>query len=162
MAIAFWIIISILIITPYVVFQLSKKSKDAIWVNWGMDWVSLLATVFGGVALGQLMSQTMTTESYSHWMWLIVAPFLLVAILMLILPRSAMKDIMKPGISVDERVATISSKSARNALMVTYLGLLILLIIDQDPIDRNLLMILPGSGLVVFYASYFYYYYARS
>jgi len=162
MGIVFWSVISILLITPYIIYQLRKKSGDGIWGNWGLDWISLLATVFGSVALGQLMSQTMTVDSYSHWMWLIVAPFLLVAILMLILPRSAMKDIMKPGISVDERVATISSKSARNALMITYLGLLVLLIIGQDPIDRSLLVILPGSGLITFYASYFYYFYARS
>jgi len=162
MGIVYWVTISILITIPYVIFQLRKKSGDAVWGNWGLDWVSLLATVFGGVALGQLMSQTMTTESYSHWMWLIVAPFLLVAILMLILPRSALREIIRPGASVDERVAAISSKSARNALVVTYLSLLILLIIDQDSIDRNLLIILPGSGLVVFYTSYFYYFYARS
>lgn len=158
MGIILWLIISLVIAAPYIVFFFRRKSGEASPVGWGMDWVSLLATTFGGLAFGFLM--TWNTVLSFPLLIVLVIPALLIGILMFFLPTKVKTEVMKPNI--DERVATISAKSARNALLVTYLVLVILLIADQASLKSTLLVLLPGSGLLVFYSSYLFYFYARS
>lgn len=158
-----FIVLMLVSIVLYIVILIrSRRGSVAVPPNWGLDWVSLLATVFGGVALGLLLAFGISFERLGPWILLIIIPFLLLAVLLLILPRRVLIGIIKPGATVDERLVAIGAKSARNALLVTYLALVAFIIKNADTLDRNSLIIVLASGLLVFYASYFFYYYRKS
>lgn len=162
MVIIIWILLFVILIIPYFIFLVRKRSVEFAPTTFGLDRVSFLATVLGGAALGLLLTRELTLHRLGLWTLLLVIPFMLVAILLLLLPRRVLLKVMRPGMVVDERVAAIGAKSARNALAATYLALVAFLVIDGDTLDRNSVVMLLGSGLLVFYASYMFYFYRES
>ncbi len=77
---------------------------------------------------------------------------------MLFLTRVVTVEKIKSKYHIDERISIMNAKSARNALAVTYLNLIIDLIIFPS-VSKELLLGLLAISLLVYLASMFIYYY---
>ncbi len=158
------LLLSIPLLVLYVVTLIRvRRGSVEMLANWGLDAVSFFIMIVGGVALGQLLASGMSPEPLTLAVDILGGIILILSlVLLLILPRRALIRIIKPGGIVDERVVAISAKSARNALLITYLALVAFIIKNEHMLDRNSLIIVVAGGLLAFYASYFFYYYRKS
>jgi len=77
---------------------------------------------------------------------------------LLFLTRVLTVEKLKSRFHIDERIAAMNAKSARNALVVTYLNLIIDLIIFSS-ISQGLLLGILAVSLLVYLASMVIYYY---
>ena len=99
-----------------------------------------------------------------YWSNIVQMVFSILAIVMAIIALIS-AFIRKPAfwkITADERTGSINSRSARNALYVTYLGFFIhFLVTDTNNIDTNWVFFILGSGLVALIVSQVFYYYQK-
>jgi hypothetical protein len=89
---------------------------------------------------------------------LIAVPTLVFVLFLLFLTRIVKVEKVKSKFHLDERINEINAKSARNALIAVYLGVLINIIIYSS-ISMVLLLEIIGVSLAVYLASLVIYYY---
>ena len=111
--------------------------------------------VIGGLLVGNLIAASGIEIFPSTLVGIIVVAlvgvvFILVILYQVLWPR-------KQGIQVDERIAALTDKSARNGLIAIYLGLLIVVLMDK--LNTTALLAATGASLVIYFASYYLYRY---
>ena len=111
--------------------------------------------VIGGLLVGNLIAASGIEIFPSTLVGIIVVAlvgvvFILVILYQVLWPR-------KQGIQVDERIAALTDRSARNGLIAIYLGLLIVVLMDK--LNTTALLAATGASLVIYFASYYLYRY---
>ncbi|MBE3092971.1 MAG: hypothetical protein IMZ63_00735 [Actinobacteria bacterium] len=128
-----------------------------------IDWVSLVIGVTGGIIIANLLRLSdisiYTRYKESMFVWLLPIIISLIGIFLLVFKFFIRKE--KIRVSVDERIRTISDRSARNGLLATYLPLFILLTLDIPP-DAKSLLIAIATGFFVWLISFYFYYYRKA
>jgi hypothetical protein len=89
---------------------------------------------------------------------LIAVPTLVFVLFLLFLTRIVKVEKVQSKFHLDERINEINAKSARNALIAVYLGVLINILIYSS-ISTELLLEIIGVSLAVYLASLAIYYY---
>jgi uncharacterized membrane protein len=153
-------LVVIVIFYAVILFQKSENRRMQINVK-NLDWIFFASMTMGGVVFAQTIMDT-DVNLPSGYMLLGLAAFLLVSLVYtMVRKRKTGKPMVK--MMSDERVNQLSIKSARNALFVTYLVLLLQSFLsDTAGLDTTWMLIMLGSGLLVLIASYYYYYYKQS
>ena len=127
----------------------------------GFDWMTLAAIILGVALLASvivLVFGRRPEASLPLLAALITAAVLMLAVFLLFLTRVLTVEKLKSRFHIDERIAAANAKSARNALVVTYLNLIIDLIIFSS-ISQGLLLGILAVSLLVYLASMIIYYY---
>ena len=120
-------------------------------------WANIMIGVFGGIIIANLFRLSdisifpQLSESVILWISIII---LLIGISLLIFKYYVLKK--RLVVKIDERENAISDRSARNALLVTYFTLFILLALDISPNARSLLIVI-AAGLIVWAISFIFY-----
>ncbi len=126
------------------------------------DWIIGLA---GGLLLGILISASGIDFAGTPWLLVFLVVFV-ICVLFGAFRIKSKKDLVLRNM-VDERLVSVIDKSARNAMVVTYLALLGIFFFKGAPdsipaISTKLVLLVVAAGLFVFYASYYFYYYRKS
>ena len=121
----------------------------------GFDWVALI-TIGLGVSLlaviGTRIIQSSDTDSKLLQIILFLVPTIIFIIYLLFIFRVLTVETVKTKLRFDERLTTVNTKSARNALVATYLSAVVNLILFPD-ITRLWLLGILAFSLVVYLAS---------
>jgi hypothetical protein len=96
--------------------------------------------------------QSPNTNSKILQIGLFIIPTLIFIFYLLFITRVFTVEKVKTKLHFDERLTTINAKSARNALVATYLSAVVNLILFPD-ISRTWLLGILAFGLVVYLAS---------
>jgi uncharacterized membrane protein len=126
------------------------------------DWV---IGIVGGLLSGSLMLAAGIKITDTPWLWVfytVLAVFVLIGILRI----KTKRDFLQRN-AVDERLIAITDKSARNGLIATYLilfGITFYTSAQDEPfvLNAQLMLVAIAFSLLVFYVSYYFYYYRRS
>jgi hypothetical protein len=126
-----------------------------------VDWIIGLA---GGLLLGVLVSASGLDFSDTPWLPVLIVVFAVLVLFGAFRIKSK-KDLVLKNM-VDERLVSVIDKSARNALVITYLALLGIVFYKGAPdtisaISAKLILLDVAIGLLAFYASYIFYYYRK-
>jgi hypothetical protein len=127
----------------------------------GFDWVALITIVLGVSLLAVIATsiiQNPETDSKLLQIGLFLVPTLIFVLYLLFIFRVLTVETVKTKLHFDERLITINAKSARNALVATYLSAVVNLILFPDVTRLWLLGILAFS-LVVYLLSLIIYHY---
>jgi hypothetical protein len=140
-------IILLVLFVIYLWLWRRRSLKDFDWVTFGC--------VILGVALLILKNHSVAGPIQ---ILLIAVPTLLFVLFLLFLTRVIKIEKLESKFHFDERINNINAKSARNALVAIYLGVLINIIIFST-ISTMLLLEIIGVSLAVYLASLAIYYY---
>jgi hypothetical protein len=121
----------------------------------GFDWVALV-TIILGVSLLAITAtriiQSPNTDSKLLQIGLFLIPTLVFILYLLFISRVLTVEKVKTKLHFDERMTAVNAKSARNALVATYLSAVVNLIFFPD-ITRVWLLGILAFGLAVYLAS---------
>jgi hypothetical protein len=127
----------------------------------GYDWVALI-TILLGVSLLAIIAtriiQSPDTDSRFLQIVLFLVPTIIFILYLLFIFRVLTVEKVKTKLHFDERFTTINAKSARNALVATYLSATVNLILFPD-ITRIWLLGILAFGLMVYLLSLIIYHY---
>jgi uncharacterized membrane protein len=123
------------------------------------DWI---IGVGGGLLLGMLIAASGIEIADTPWYLIAVVIFVVIVLFGALRIKNKRDFILKN--TVDERLISITDKSARNGLITTYLALLGILFykgaFDKiSTLSINLVLIVIAASMFVFLVSYFFYYY---
>ena len=127
----------------------------------GFDWVALITIVLGVSLLAVIATsiiQNPVTDSKLLQIGLFLVPTLIFVLYLLFIFRVLTIETVKTKLHFDERLITINAKSARNALVATYLSAVVNLILFPD-ITRIWLLGILAFSLVVYLLSLIIYHY---
>ena len=124
------------------------------------DWVTFGCVILGVALLTTVILLILKNHSVAGpiQIVLIAVPTLLFVLFLLFLTRVIKIEKLESKFHFDERINNINAKSARNALVAIYLGVLINIIIFST-ISTMLLLEIIGVSLAVYLASLAIYYY---
>ncbi len=127
----------------------------------GFDWVALITIVLGVSLLAVIATriiQSPDTDSKFLQIGLFLVPTVIFILYLLFIFRVLTIEIVKNKLHFDERLTTVNAKSARNALVATYLSAVVNLILFPD-ITRIWLLGILAFSLVVYLLSLIIYHY---
>ena len=127
----------------------------------GFDWVALITIALGVSLLAVIATriiQSPDTDSKLLQIGLFLVPTIIFIFYLLFISRVLTVETVKTKLHFDERLTTINAKSARNALVSTYLSAVVNLILFTDITRAWLLGILVFS-LVIYLLSLIIYHY---
>ncbi|HEY42112.1 MAG TPA: hypothetical protein G4O18_09715 [Dehalococcoidia bacterium] len=157
-----WALLPIVLLATIYIFIFTRKGEfdRAKKYARSLDWITYLASIFGGVALASSLRASSVQLPDQPW-WSIILVLLIVLFVIVVVRRA---KIGRPIIGLfDERMQMIYAKSARNALFATYLVLFLHpTITELGTLDADWLSITIGSGLFVLLASSLFYYFRAS
>ena len=140
---------NVILLALFVVFLWRRRSLK------GFDWVALL-TIALGVSLLAIIAtriiQSPNTDSKLLQIGLFSIPTLIFILYLLFITRVFRVETVKSKLHFDERLTTVNAKSARNALVATYLSAVVNLILFPD-ITRTWLLWILAFSLVVYLVS---------
>ena len=154
-----WAILPFILLIILYVFILTRKGEiQRLKVNFkGHDWLTYIAVIFAATVLASAMRAL--GLNIPPWLSLSIIFLVPLTVFVVVLRkvRAGKPIIRRMG---DERINMIYAKSARNALFATYLTFFVhILITDLDTLDTTWLVMVLAGGLVVLFASLFFYYY---
>jgi hypothetical protein len=127
----------------------------------GFDWVAFI-TIALGVSLLAIVAariiQSPNTDSKLLQIGLFLIPTIIFILYLLFIFRVLTVERVKNKLHFDERLITINAKSARNALVATYLSAVVNLILFPD-ISRAWLLGILVFGMLVYLVSLVIYHY---
>jgi uncharacterized membrane protein len=123
------------------------------------DWITNLAIIFGAVAL--MSGLFGLGVEIPEWLPITLLAVFAATLIGVIIFRIKKGKTIVRNVD-DERTEKIYAKSSRNALLVTFLGLLITLSKETSTVDAKWLVVTLGAGLLTLLVSAFVYYYQRS
>ena len=127
----------------------------------GFDWVALMTIVLGVSLLAIIATriiQSPDTDSKFLQIGLFLVPTVIFILYLLFIFRVLTVETVKTKLNFDERLNTVNAKSARNALVATYLSAVVNLILFPD-ITRFWLLGILAFSLVVYLLSLIIYHY---
>lgn len=127
----------------------------------GFDWVALITIVLGVSLLAIIATriiQSPDTDSKLFQIILFLVPTIIFILYLLFIFRVLTVETVKTKLRFDERLTTVNAKSARNALVATYLSAVVNLILFPD-ITRVWLLGILAFSLVVYLLSLIIYHY---
>jgi hypothetical protein len=127
----------------------------------GFDWVALVTIALGVSLLAVIATriiQSPDTDSKFLQIGLFLVPTVIFILYLLFIFRVLTVETVKNKLHFDERLTTVNAKSARNALVATYLSAVINLILFPDITRIWLLGILVFSLLVYLVSLIIYHY----
>ncbi len=139
----------------FIVYLWQKRSLKS------FDWLTFLAIALGIFLLGTVTVLVLNSRaeiSGALKMTLIVIPGVIFVLFLLFLTRVITVEQVKSKFHLDERIAIMNAKSARNALVAVYLSSVIDLIITEN-INQEVLIAVLAASLLVYLASMVIYYY---
>jgi hypothetical protein len=146
---------NLILLALFVIFLWRRRSLK------GFDWVALI-TILLGVSLLAIIAwriiQSPDTESKIMQIGLFLIPTIVFILYLLFIARILTVEKVKTRLHFDERLTTVNAKSARNALVATYLSAVVNLILFPD-ITRLWLLGILGFSLIVYLASLVIYHY---
>jgi hypothetical protein len=146
---------NIILLALFIIFLWRRHSLK------GFDWVALVTIVLGVSLLAIIATriiQTPNTGSKLMQIGLYLIPTLVFILYLLFITRVLTVEKVKTRLHFDERLTTVNAKSARNALVATYLSAVINLILFPD-ITRAWLLGILAFSLVVYLISLVIYHY---
>lgn len=146
---------NIILLALFIIFLWRRHSLK------GFDWVALITIVLGVSLLAIIATriiQTPHTDSKLLQIALYLIPTLVFILYLLFITRVLTVEKVKTRLHFDERLTTVNAKSARNALVATYLSAVINLILFPD-ITRAWLLGILAFSLVVYLISLVIYHY---
>lgn len=156
-----WILLPIIIPAILYIFILTREGEfERVKNNLKrQDWITFFAVIFASTTLAS--SLRASGIQVMPWSSIFLACFIAIMIIVVVRRVRAGKPIIPLG--WDERVQAIFAKSARNALLATYLTLTIHHDVTKlTTLDSDWLSITIGSGLFMLMVSMFFYYYRES
>jgi hypothetical protein len=146
---------NIILLAIFIIFLWRRHSLKR------FDWVALI-TVALGVSLLAIIAtriiQSPNTGSRIMQIGLFLVPTLIFIFYLLFITRIFSVEKVKSKLHFDERLTTVNAKSARNALVATYLSAVVNLILFPD-ITRVWLLGILAFSLVVYLVSLVIYHY---
>jgi hypothetical protein len=127
----------------------------------GFDWVALITIVLGVSLLAVIATriiQSPDTDSKLLQIGLFLVPTLIFILYLLFIFRVLTVETVKNKLHFDERLTSVNAKSARNALVATYLSAVVNLILFPD-ISRMWLLGILAFSLIVYLLSLLIYHY---
>ncbi len=127
----------------------------------GFDWVALITIILGVSLLAIIANsiiQSSDTDSKLLQILLFLVPTIIFILYLLFIFRVLSVETVKTKLNFDERLTTVNAKSARNALVATYLSAVVNLILFPDITRVWLLGILAFSLLVYLLSMVIYHY----
>jgi hypothetical protein len=127
----------------------------------GFDWVALITIVLGVSLLAVIATriiQSPDMDSKLLQIGLFLVPTVIFILYLLFIFRVLTIETVKNKLHFDERLTTINAKSARNALVATYLSSVVNLILFPD-ITRVWLLGILAFSLVIYLLSLLIYHY---
>jgi len=146
---------NIILLAIFIIFLWRRHSLQ------GLDWIALVTIVLGVSLLAVIITriiQSPNTDSKLMQIGLFIIPTLIFILYLLFITRVLTVEKVKTRLHFDERLNTINAKSARNALVATYLSAVLNLILFPD-ITRTWLVGILAFGLMVYLASLVIYHY---
>lgn len=146
---------NLILLALFIIFLWRRRSLK------GFDWVALI-TIALGVSLLAIIAtriiQSPNTDSKLLQIGLFLIPTIIFILYLLFIFRVLTVEKVKTKLHFDERLTTVNAKSARNALVATYLSAVVNLILFPD-ITRVWLLGILAFGLVVYLVSLIIYHY---
>jgi hypothetical protein len=146
---------NIILLAIFIIFLWRRRSLKR------FDWVALI-TIALGVSLLAIVAtriiQSPDTDSRLLQIVLFLVPTLIFILYLLFITRVFTVEKVKSKLHFDERSTTMNAKSARNALVATYLSAAVNLILSPD-ITRTWLLGILAFSLVVYLVSLVIYHY---
>jgi hypothetical protein len=127
----------------------------------GFDWVALITIVLGVSLLAVIATriiQSPDMDSKLLQIGLFLVPTVIFILYLLFIFRVLTIEAVKNKLHFDERLTTVNAKSARNALVATYLSAVVNLILFPD-ITRVWLLGILAFSLVIYLLSLLIYHY---
>jgi hypothetical protein len=140
---------NIILLAIFVIFLWRRHSLRR------FDWVALITMVLGVSLLAIITTriiQSPNTDSKVLQIGLFIIPTLIFILYLLFITRVLTVEKVKSRLHFDERLTTVNAKSARNALVATYVSAVINMILFPE-ITRLWLLGILGFGLLVYLVS---------
>jgi hypothetical protein len=150
----------ILIFYAFILTRKGERQRTKYILGSSRDWITYITIALGASAMIEgildLGIKIPVIWSISGFVILFIVMFIGV-----ILRYRAGKPIIRPV--GDERINAIKAKSARNAFFATYVVFFVIPFIKKSyTLDATWYVVTLAVGLVVFFASYFFYYYREA
>ena len=145
----------IILLALFIIFLWRRRSLKS------FDWVALITVSLGVSLLAIIVTRILNspdTDSRPLQIGLFIIPSLIFVLYLLFITRVLTVEKVKSKLHLDERLNAANAKSARNALVATYVSAVINLILFPD-ITRMWLLGILAFGLVVYLVSLVIYHY---
>jgi phosphatidylglycerophosphate synthase len=153
-------LLPVLLIIIYYVIILTRKGemrRTKFIFGSGRDWITFITVILGATSIASGIIE-LGFKPPVIWMLALIVLLFIYLFIRVILRARAGKPILRP--MGDERINAISAKSARNAFCATYVIFFILPLFNKSyTMDATWYVGTLAAGLVVFLASYYFYYY---
>jgi len=146
---------NLILLALFIIFLWRRRSLK------GFDWVALITIALGVTLLAIVATriiQSPNTDSKLLQVGLFLVPTVIFILYLLFIFRVLTVETVKTKLHFDERLTAVNAKSARNALVATYLSAVVNLILFPD-ITRVWLLGILAFGLVVYLVSLIIYHY---
>jgi low affinity Fe/Cu permease len=146
---------NLILLALFIIFLWRRRSLK------GFDWVALITIALGVTLLAIVATriiQSPNTDSKLLQVGLFLVPTVIFILYLLFIFRVLTVETVKTKLHFDERLTAVNAKSARNALVATYLSAVVNLILFPD-IARVWLLGILAFGLVVYLVSLIIYHY---
>jgi hypothetical protein len=158
----FQILLPVILIIIYYGIILTRKGemqRTKLIFGSSRDWITFITVALGATAMVagiiELGFKIPVIWAISSFVLMFIVMFIAV-----ILRARAGKPILKP--MGDERINAIKAKSTRNAFFATYVIFFVLPLITQTySLNTTWYVITLAVGLIVYFASYYLYYYRK-
>lgn len=140
---------NIILLAMFIIFLWRRRSLKS------FDWVALITICLGVSLLAIIITRILNspdTSSRPLQIGLFIIPSLIFVMYLLFISRVLTVEKVKSRLHLDERLNAANAKSARNALVATYVSAVINLILFPE-ITRLWLLGILGFGLVVYLGS---------
>ena len=153
-------LLPVLLIIIYYIIIFTRKGETGrakFIFGSGRDWITFITVLLGATSIAGGIIE-LGFKPPIIWMLVIIVLLFIYLFVSVILRARAGKPILRP--IGDERINAISAKSARNAFFATYVIFFILPLFNKSyTMDATWYVGTLAAGLVVFLASYYFYYY---